>query len=604
MKKLCSILFIYLIISNLQVFPQNINRLEYFIDTDPGFGLGQAVTITPNPNITNLTFNVSLDNISNGFHTLYLRGKDANNNWSTVNYQIFLKENVASILNINKLEYFIDTDPGLGQAIDVPITASASLSNFAFSVNLSAVSEGFHTLYVRGRDAGGNWSMVNYQIFLKENVASILNINKLEYFIDTDPGLGQAIDVPITASASLSNFAFSVNLSAVSEGLHTLYVRARDANNNWSTVNYRIFLKESVSTTLNINKLEYFIDTDPGLGQGTDVSITAGASLSNFTFSVNLSPVTEGFHTLYVRGRDAGGNWSMVNYRTFIKEAVSITPNLVAGEWYVAPLTSPPAAPAYGSGIVIPNFPTNQTSASNFAFNANLSQVSGITFVDGQKYNLFVRARDANNRWSTVAYREFTYCSFPAPVALAPNELTDVRARVRWNAVSNATAYRLDVSTDNFNTFVRIGNTTFRDLAINKDSTTRVITGLDFNTTYQFRLQAVGSACTSPTSNVITFKTLLGIPTNVEDNALARATKVFPNPSTNKFTVSIEGIILEKVKYQITNTWGKNVQKAEIEQFGSHSKHILDLSAYPAGVYFLELTTQEGKKVIKRLIKQ
>jgi hypothetical protein len=427
------------------------------------------------------------------------------------------------------------------------------------------------------------------------------NINRVEWFIDEDPGFGEGKEVTLTPSASLANLSFNVPLGEVSNGFHTLYVRGRDANNNWSVVNYRVFVKESVPTALNINKLEYFIDNEDKI---ETVAITPSAKLTDFAFTVDLGGVSEGFHTLYVRGRDANNNQSVVNYRTFIKEAIRVTPNLVAGEWYVAPLTNPPDAPAYSGGEAIPNFPTNQTLVSNFAFNADLSKVRGITFVDGTKYNLIVRARDANNRWSTIAFREFTYCSFPAPVAITADELTDARARVRWNAVANATAYRLDVSTDNFNTFIRIGNTTFRDLAINKDSTTRVITGLDFNTTYQFRLQAIGTVCNSPTSNVITFKTLLGIPTNVEDNALSRATKIFPNPSSGKFTLSLEGIVLEKVNYQIVNVWGKTIQKTEIEQFGNQASHTLDLSTCPAGIYFLELTTQEGKKVIKRLIKQ
>ncbi|MCU0447965.1 MAG: hypothetical protein MUE85_23950, partial [Microscillaceae bacterium] len=377
--------------------------------------------------------------------------------------------------NINRVEWFIDTDPGFGNigTTSVTLTPSASLANLSFDVPLTNVSNGFHTLYVRGRDANNNWSVANYRIFVKESVPTTLNINKLEYFIDNE---NEVKPVTITPNAKLTDFTFAVDLNNVSEGFHTLYVRGRDANNNWSVANYRIFLKESVPTALNINQLEYFIDNEDKI---ETVAITPSTKLTDFAFTVDLTNVSNGFHTLYVRGRDANNNQSVVNYRTFIKEAVVITPNLTAGEWYVAPLTNPPTAPAFGSGIAIPNFPTNQTVASNFAFNANLSQVTGINFVEGAKYNLFVRAKDANNRWSTVVYREFTYCSFSAPIAIATDQLTDARARARWNAVANATAYRLDVSTDNFNTFVRIGNTTFRDLAINKDSTTRVITGLD-----------------------------------------------------------------------------------------------------------------------------
>jgi phosphodiesterase/alkaline phosphatase D-like protein len=72
-----------------------------------------------------------------------------------------------------------------------------------------------------------------------------------------------------------------------------------------------------------------------------------------------------------------------------------------------------------------------------------------------------------------------------------------------WDAVSDATGYRLDVSTSkSFRNYVPgyenldAGNTTSRN-----------VTGLTANATYYYRLRAYNANGTSPNSNVIRVKT-------------------------------------------------------------------------------------------------
>ncbi|NJK82498.1 MAG: T9SS type A sorting domain-containing protein [Saprospiraceae bacterium] len=146
-------------------------------------------------------------------------------------------------------------------------------------------------------------------------------INKVEYFIDTDPGYGNGVNVPITPATMLTNFGFNVPLTSVSEGFHYLYVRARDNNNRWSEVVTRVFMKIStppVSPAANINKIEYYINTDPGFGNGTDVPITPAMSFNDFAFTAEIGDLPlNSTNTLYVRARDENGNWSEVVRRSF-----------------------------------------------------------------------------------------------------------------------------------------------------------------------------------------------------------------------------------------------------------------------------------------------
>ncbi len=61
----------------------------------------------------------------------------------------------------------------------------------------------------------------------------------------------------------------------------------------------------------NITAAEYFIDTDPGVGQGTALTINnVGADITD-SFTVNIGAQPIGFHRMYVRVQDANSVWSL-----------------------------------------------------------------------------------------------------------------------------------------------------------------------------------------------------------------------------------------------------------------------------------------------------
>lgn len=62
-------------------------------------------------------------------------------------------------------------------------------------------------------------------------------------------------------------------------------------------------------------KAEFFIDSDPGIGNATDMAISSGKAMA----SVNISGLGTGSHTLHIRSKDLADNWSTVANYTFIK---------------------------------------------------------------------------------------------------------------------------------------------------------------------------------------------------------------------------------------------------------------------------------------------
>ncbi|WP_315817684.1 hypothetical protein [Paraflavitalea speifideaquila] len=87
---------------------------------------------------------------------------------------------------------------------------------------------------------------------------------------------------------------------------------------------------------------EYFIDTDPGTGNGTAIPLTPGADLNNLPATVNVNGLTNGTHRLYMRTRSAEGRWSLTAVKEFVIDfdlayptAPAAAQNLVAAEYFV-----------------------------------------------------------------------------------------------------------------------------------------------------------------------------------------------------------------------------------------------------------------------------
>ena len=67
-----------------------------------------------------------------------------------------------------------------------------------------------------------------------------------------------------------------------------------------------------------ITRAEYFLDTDPGVGNATDLTVASPGVNVNFNFNVSTNSLSAGFHILGFRIRESGtGFWSHAQYNAF-----------------------------------------------------------------------------------------------------------------------------------------------------------------------------------------------------------------------------------------------------------------------------------------------
>ena len=78
-----------------------------------------------------------------------------------------------------------------------------------------------------------------------------------------------------------------------------------------------LFFSESYAQP-NINKIEYYLDTDPGYGNATNLSFS-GTTDATATINLDLTPLATGVHIIGIRSRDANGAWSLDNKWIFLK---------------------------------------------------------------------------------------------------------------------------------------------------------------------------------------------------------------------------------------------------------------------------------------------
>ncbi len=216
----------------------NITAAEYFFDADPGMGNGTALAVGASGAVINFTANIPTSLLP-GFHFLAIRVKGSDGQWGHYEKRGFYISSAAvDASNITAAEYFFDTDPGAGNATPTPVGASGPVVNFTANLSTS-LSPGFHFLAIRTKNADGQWGLFEKRGFHVSTTATDMgNIVAAEYFIDADPGTGNATALPVTTPGATVTQAFLIPEPSLTLGQHYLSIRVKDANGIWSLYEY------------------------------------------------------------------------------------------------------------------------------------------------------------------------------------------------------------------------------------------------------------------------------------------------------------------------------------------------------------------------------
>lgn len=222
-------------------------------------------------------------------------------------------------------EYFFDADPGFGNATSIIVNPSTSVDFNTVSIPFTNLTEGIHFLYVRFKDNQNRWSVpLRRPFYVNPIQQQMLPITQAEYFIDTDPGFGQAININISNATTVDLQSLAIPVTNLSEGIHYLYVRFKNIENRWSdSVRKLFYVASNFNNPSPIIAAEYFIDEDPGFENASNIPIISG-TLVDTTVDLSFQNLSEGTHFLFVRVKSEDGKWSLAAKREFTVTALAI----------------------------------------------------------------------------------------------------------------------------------------------------------------------------------------------------------------------------------------------------------------------------------------
>lgn len=256
-----------------------VDDLEYFFDVDPGYGNGDTLTVSSAANIVDVMQGISTASLSNGFHSLFLRIKTDGGAWGLAERRLVFVDpsSGGSPVIVDDLEYFFDVDPGYGNGDTLTVSSAANIIDIMQGISTASLSQGFHILYVRPMSSEGVFGLAEKRLVYVDAAGSgtFVNLDAFEYFFDTDPGYGSAVEVN-HANDSIIDISIALPASALSAGTHTVTVRSRDLDGNWGMGETFTFRNPSPGRELDSLSLKVFYDATDGANWSTSTNWLSG----------------------------------------------------------------------------------------------------------------------------------------------------------------------------------------------------------------------------------------------------------------------------------------------------------------------------------------
>lgn len=213
-------------------------------------------------------------------------------------------------------EYWFDSHSDGRAALSF---SPGSSLKYAGELDVSGLFDGLHTVHIRFMDDSSRWSSPVSAFFMKsskEGESDVNTINTYEYWFDD--GYLENVQTEMASGSSLL-LTKDIDVSSLSDGLHTLNLRFKDARNIWSSAFSAFFLKstrEGEAVINTISSYEYWFDNSYNEVVKEEVSGEVSMILAR---DINVTGLQNGLHTLSIRFKDARNVWSSAVSRFFMK---------------------------------------------------------------------------------------------------------------------------------------------------------------------------------------------------------------------------------------------------------------------------------------------
>jgi len=344
-------------LGNLPAKNTNVNIIDISIGPNDVVAYRFALNSVSWSQEINKNINISYINMQDGIYTLSVIGRDLAGNWQsfqiptvhvweidTVPPEVILLNKPPVVTNLTSADFVIG---GIGvikyryRLDDGDWSQEFDRIEYP-NIAIQSLSEGTHTIEVKGGDKAGNWQNTPtiYQWTINTSMPTAILSNTPPYFTKEN-------SISVTVSGveyyryKLDNGSWSdeigvsetISANNLSEGYHILRVIGKNAMGQWQEVGNATTCEWQVDTIPPIAQLDNKPQS-PTNNQSINVKVY-GVGVYAYKYSLNnpdprgsaenlilnndtirIDNIPGGTHTLYVIARDEAGNWQEVSNAT------------------------------------------------------------------------------------------------------------------------------------------------------------------------------------------------------------------------------------------------------------------------------------------------
>lgn len=261
---------------------------------------------------TSISFISHVDRLAPGVHTLNFRAIGEGNTYGNLMRKMFVYAPELSIPTKEMIGYEVWFDNDYSSRETIPSKGN----EVSFVSELEQLSPGVHTLNFRAIGEGDAYGNLMRKMFVYAPELSVASkeMTAYEMWIDND------YDSRTVDEATGSELTLTYDVSNLQSGLHTFNFRAIGQGNAPGII-MRKMIYLAPEESFSAYACEYSIDG----GEPVSVDILGNGC----DFSVDLSGMSDGNHTLSVRSQSSDGRWGPIFTRTFELSGIPLD----ASEW-------------------------------------------------------------------------------------------------------------------------------------------------------------------------------------------------------------------------------------------------------------------------------